>query len=74
MRYKIGVMGKAGRSRELPEKIIKAAENIGKEIAKQNCVLVTGACMGVADIAAKAASKQKGLIFGYSPAKNLKEH
>ncbi|MDO8436059.1 MAG: alpha/beta fold hydrolase [bacterium] len=74
MRYKIGVMGKAGRSRGLPDKIMKAAEIIGKEIAKKNCILVTGACMGVADIAAKAASKQGGFVFGYSPAKNLREH
>jgi len=74
MRYKIGVMGKAGRSRALPEKLVKAAEAVGKEIVEQNCILVTGACMGVADIAAKAVSSEGGLVFGYSPAKNLKEH
>ncbi len=74
MRYKIGVMGKAGRSRKLSEKIIKSAEIVGKEIAKENCILVTGACMGVPEVASAAASKQKGLILGYSPARNLKEH
>ena len=67
-------MGKAGRSRELPEELKRGAEIIGKEIAKNGCILVTGACMGVADVAAKSASKQKGLVFGYSPAKNLREH
>lgn len=61
MRYKIGVMGKAGRSRELPAKLIRSAEIIGKEIAKQNCVLVTGPCMGIADVVAKTASKHKPL-------------
>ena len=67
-------MGKAGRSSELPEKIIKMAESIGREIAKRDCILVTGACMGIADIAAKAASKEKGLVFSYSPAKDLTKH
>ena len=74
MRYKIGVMGKAGRSFILPAKIKKSAEIIGKEIAQQNCVLITGACMGVANFAAKAASEKNGLVLAYSPAKNLKEH
>jgi len=74
MKYKIGVMGKAGRSRQLPEKIIKSGEIVGREIAKNNCILITGACMGVPDIAARAASKKKGLILGYSPVENLKKH
>jgi uncharacterized protein (TIGR00725 family) len=74
MKYKIGVMGKAGRSKDLPKILIKNAEIIGREIVKQGCTLVTGACMGVPDVAAKAASKAGGIILGYSPAKNLKEH
>jgi len=67
-------MGKAGRSRELPELLIKNARIIGKEVVKKGCIVVTGSCMGVANIAAKAASEEGGLILGYSPAKNLKEH
>jgi len=74
IKYKIGVIGKAGRSKGIPEKLRKAAEVVGKEIATQGCILVTGACMGVSHIAAKAASDKKGLILGYSPAKNLKTH
>lgn len=74
MRCKIGVMGKAGRSKGIPENLTRVAEIIGKEIANQGCILVTGACMGVPDIAAKAASNQGGLVLGYSPAKNLREH
>lgn len=74
MRYKIGVMGKAGRSKDIPKILKKNARTIGKEIAKQGCILITGACMGVPDIAAKAAGKAGGLVLGYSPVKTLKEH
>jgi len=74
MKYKIGVMGKASRSKGMPDKLAKAAKTVGQEIARQSCILVTGACMGVSHIAAKAASNEKGLILGFSPAKDLKGH
>jgi uncharacterized protein (TIGR00725 family) len=74
MKYKIGVMGKAGRSKGISENLAKAAEIVGREIAKRGCILVNGACMGVADQAAKGASAQGGLVLAYSPAKNLREH
>lgn len=74
MRIKIGIIGKAGRSKGLPKNLVKSARIIGKEIAKNDCILVTGGCMGVANIAAKAAAEEKGIVLGYSPAKNLKEH
>lgn len=73
-KIKIGIMGKAGRSKDLPEVLVKNAEIIGREIAKESCILVTGACMGVPAVAEEAASKVGGLILGFSPAKNLKEH
>jgi len=73
-KYKIGVMGKAGRSKDLPQILIKSAKIIGKEIAKQGCILITGACMGVPDIVSKIVSREGGLALGYSPSKNLKEH
>jgi uncharacterized protein (TIGR00725 family) len=74
MKIKIGIIGKAGRSKELPEFLIKNAKIIGKEVAKNGCILITGGCMGVAQIAAEAAIKEKGIVLSYSPAKNLKEH
>jgi len=74
MRYKIGVMGKAGRGKKLPEDLLQKAREVGREIARNGCILVTGACMGVPDEAAIAADKEGGLILGYSPAKNLREH
>ncbi len=73
-RFKIGVMGKAGRSKVLPDILVKNAKIIGKTIAEKGHILVTGACMGVPHIAAKAATQAGGLVLGYSPAKNLREH
>jgi len=74
MKYKIGVIGKAARSKEVPKILEKGARLVGEEIARQGVILVTGACMGVPEIAAKAASKKGGLVLGYSPAKEIKEH
>jgi len=74
MKIKIGIIGKAGRSAELPEILIKNARIIGKEVVKKGCILVTGACMGVPEITAKAAVAKGGIVLGYSPSKNLKEH
>ena len=71
---KIGIIGKAGRSEDLPENLKKSAKIIGKELAKKRVILVTGACMGVPDIAAKETIKNKGVVLAYSPAKDLREH
>jgi len=73
-KIKIGVMGSAKRSKHLPEELEKKAKLLGKEIAKENCILVTGACMGVPYFAAKASSKEGGVSLGYSPAANYKDH
>jgi len=73
-KLRIGVMGRAGRGIRLPRKLLKAAREVGEEIAKQGCILITGACMGVPHEAAKGASKMGGLILAFSPAANLGEH
>lgn len=73
-KYKIGVMGSAGRDRELPKKLLAQAREIGKEIAKAGCVLITGACMGLPQEAALGAGEENGLCLGISPSANLKEH
>jgi len=43
MKYKIGVMGKASRGKGIPQDLIKKAKETGEEIARQRCILVTGA-------------------------------
>lgn len=73
-KFKIGVMGSAGRDRKLPEELLGKAREVGREIAHYDCVLITGACMGLPHEAAIGASKEEGLVIGISPAASLKEH
>lgn len=74
IKYKIGVMGTAGRGKQLPEELLNKAREIGREIASNNCILITGACMGVSHEAAIGAGEEGGLSVGISPSANLKEH
>lgn len=74
IKYKIGVMGSAGRGKKLPKELLLKARKLGEEIAKQGCILITGACMGVPHEAAKGTNSENGMIIGFSPASCLKEH
>ncbi|MFH2021444.1 MAG: hypothetical protein ABIJ34_08590 [archaeon] len=71
MKYKIGVFGSAVGSTKSVEKL---ASELGKEIAINDCELLTGGCGGLPQIAAKSAYRMGGKTIGYSPAHNLKEH
>jgi uncharacterized protein (TIGR00725 family) len=54
---------------------IKAlAEKLGATIAKQDCILVTGATTGLPDLVAKAFRQSGGFALGVSPAENRQEH
>ena len=63
-----------GSGTVLDKKIAKKASNIGKEIALKGHTLLTGACHGYPNEAAKAAFRNKGKVIGYSPAKDIEEH
>ncbi|HDH91561.1 MAG TPA: hypothetical protein ENF38_01280 [Candidatus Aenigmarchaeota archaeon] len=71
MKYQIGVIGSAVEEKS---DILKKAREIGKEIARYNCVLLTGATTGVSYEAVKGAKENNGLTIGFSPASNLSEH
>ena len=74
MKLKIGVMGSAqGPTIENQENIKKAIE-IGYNIAKNNCILVNGACPGLPDDAAFGAHQVGGFTMGISPAFSRQEH
>jgi len=73
-KFRIAVMGSAGRNKPLPDELLLKAREIGREIAKMDCILVTGACMGVPLSATIGATEQGGLVFGFSPAANIQEH
>lgn len=50
------------------------AEEIGYQIAKQGCVLLTGATIGIPDAATRGAKRGKGMSLGFSPAATKREH
>ena len=53
--YSIAVSG-AAETEHCCKEINKLAKELGKEIARQKCVLITGATTGVPYLAAKAAN------------------
>ena len=72
-KYKICVSGAAESSHCSPE-TLALAEEIGREIVRQNCVLVTGATSGVPYWAAKGAKEEGGISIGLSPAASEISH
>jgi len=72
MKLKIGVMGHAGS--DLPEKEKKMAFELGKAIAEQDGIIITGGCPGYPFEAARGAASQGGLVIGISPGLSLWEH
>jgi hypothetical protein len=56
------------------ESIAQKAREIGKEIVMNNHILLTGACHGYPNEAAKEAFNNNGTVIGYSPAKDKTEH
>ena len=72
-KYKIGVSGAAEIGCCSPG-ATKLAEEVGKEIVRQGCILLTGATTGIPHFAAKGAKMVGGVSIGFSPAGSKKEH
>ena len=72
IRTKFGVMGAAGG--HMPPQTSAAARALGEEIARRDCILLTGACPGLPHEAVLGAKSQGGLVVGISPALSLDEH
>jgi hypothetical protein len=72
MKYKICVSGSA-TDNCLPEAFDKARE-IGREVIRQDGVVVTGATIGIPREAAKGAKEENGFSIGISPASSKREH
>lgn len=72
MRVKIGVMG--GATGNINKFHLEKAHLLGKTIAKNGCVLVTGACPGLPLASACGAKQEDGIVVGISPALSLDEH
>jgi len=72
MKVTVGVMGSA--SGELDPEVCKRVFELGREIARQGCILITGGCPGYPYEATKGAKAEGGLTIGISPAMGLREH
>ena len=72
-KYKICVSGAAEMSCCCPN-VKELAEEVGREIVKQGCILLTGATTGVPYYAAIGATKEGGVSIGFSPAGSKHEH
>lgn len=72
-KYEIVVSG-AAQVGHCCKNIEKLAKEVGREIARQKCNLVTGATTGVPYFAALGCEEQNGFNIGFSPAVSEKAH
>lgn len=72
-KYKICVSGTAS-TENFSSDILKIAEELGREIARHNCILVEGATTGFPFWTAKGAKEEGGMVVGFSPASSEKLH
>ena len=73
VKYKFVVSGAAETGHCAPDAHIKT-EEIGREIVRQNGILITGATTGIPYWAAKGAKEEGGISIGMSPAASLASH
>jgi len=73
MKYKISVSG-AAQTNHCAECTMEVTKELGREIVRQDGILVTGATSGVPYWAAIGAKEEKGFVIGLSPANSELEH
>ena len=72
-KYKIVVSGAADVTHCCP-RIKELSKEIGREVVRQGCVLLTGATTGAPYFAAQGCKAEGGMSIGFSPASSKKEH
>jgi len=72
-RLKIAVSGAAQIS-HCAKGVEKLSKEVGREIARQKCILITGATSGVPYFAAKGCKEVDGFSVGFSPATSEAAH
>jgi len=72
-KYEIVVSG-AAQINHCCKNIKEIAKELGREIARQGCNLVTGATTGAPYFVALGCKEKKGFIIGFSPAASEKAH
>ena len=73
LKHKICVSG-AAETGHCGKDVLKVAEELGREIARHDAVLVEGATTGFPYWSAKGAKSEGGFVIGFSPATGEKEH
>ncbi len=73
MKYKICVSG-AAETGHCQKGALEKAKEIGREIIRQNGILVTGATSGIPYWSAIGAKEEGGFVFGISPAASKVAH
>ena len=73
MKHKNVVSG-AAEIGHCAENVKEMSKNIGEEIVKQGCILITGATTGCPYFAAEGAKKAGGISIGFSPAASELAH
>jgi uncharacterized protein (TIGR00725 family) len=72
-KYKIAVSG-AAEIDHCCKNIKELSREVGREINRQGCVLITGATTGAPYYAAQGCNEKKGISIGFSPAASEKAH
>jgi uncharacterized protein (TIGR00725 family) len=72
IKHKVGVVGSAGG--DITEQALELARELGREIARRDCIIVTGACPGLPQAAVLGAKELGGMSVGISPALCLDQH
>ena len=72
MKIKVGVMASA--EVEVAARLKPLLEELGVEIARRDCLLLTGATTGVPDAVSREARQRGCFTIGISPAHNAREH
>ena len=73
MQYKIAVSG-AAEIGHCCDSIVLLSKEIGREIARHHCVLISGATTGVPYFSAQGCKQAGGFNVGFSPASSEIEH
>ncbi len=73
MKYKIAVSG-AAQLTPCTKRASGLSKEIGREIARQGCILISGATTGIPNLAAQGVKETNGVSIGFSPAVSELEH
>ena len=61
------IIGVIGQGRSCSKKILSMAEEVGKEIAKREAIVICGGLKGVMEAVCKGAKRENGLTIGVIP-------